>query len=74
MATVTTRSYDIFAGTKDAAPMWLEAADNRESAYEKMLEYSLNKPGRYFVFSPTTNTVICTVDTTIVARMAEHKA
>jgi hypothetical protein len=74
MASTPNRSYDIFSGLKDKEPMWLEATNSRESAYERMLAIALEKPGSYFVFCMTTNSIICAVDTTLIPRMTESKA
>jgi hypothetical protein len=74
MGNTATRSYDIFSGLKDKEPMWIEATDSRESAYERMMAIAMEKPGCYFVFCMKTNSIICAVDTTVASRISESKA
>jgi hypothetical protein len=66
MANIPTLGSDILSGLKDTGPMWLETADRRESAYERMPAIALKKPGSYSVFCAATSSIIYAVDKTVM--------
>ena len=56
--------FDVFSGKlqgNDA--LWLGCAENLDKAEEIMKEMAVEKPGRYFVFSPAESKVVTTIDT-----------
>lgn len=55
--------YDIFSGRYDAAPYWLEAAENLETAMERMKQKALASPGPYFVYHARGGKVVASIDT-----------
>jgi hypothetical protein len=61
MTAVTT--YDIFSGSRDHEPIWLESVDGLENACQKMRDRASNDPGPYFVFCVATQAVLAVVNT-----------
>jgi hypothetical protein len=57
------RTYDLFAGSIDNRPLWLESVRGMEPAFERMKERAELAPGPYFVLDSMTQTVIALVDT-----------
>lgn len=56
--------FDIFSGSVDKDAMWIEAVDGLNAARKRMEEIALEVPGRYFVFSAYSRTILAQVDTT----------
>ena len=56
-------SYDVFSGSVNSNPLWLEAVRGKESALLRMKERSEHTPGPYFVFDSMTHGVLAFVDT-----------
>ena len=55
--------YDIFSGSIDSAPLWLEAVDDLKQARERMKQRGLESPGPYFVYCSFTKTVVEIINT-----------
>jgi hypothetical protein len=55
--------YDIFRGSKEQTPMWLESTDRLRNAYERMVSLAEEKPGPYFIFDSHDSTVVDKLDT-----------
>jgi hypothetical protein len=60
---VIPESYDIFSGSPQGEPVWLESVDGLDAASQRMHERANQMPGRYFVDCVHTNEVIASVDT-----------
>ena len=56
--------FDIFSGALDKDAMWIEAVPGLAKARERMEEIARQVPGRYFVFSTHSRTLLATIDTT----------
>jgi hypothetical protein len=57
------QSFDLFSGTVDSAPMWLESVRGLDSALVRMRERAEGTPGPYFVFDSSSQTVMGLIDT-----------
>jgi len=57
------RRFDLFAGSLDAAPLWLEVADGLNSAIARMEQRARVKPGRYFVYDVENQVEVASIDT-----------
>ena len=55
--------YDIFSGSIDNAPLWLETVDDLEEARERMKQRGLESPGPYFAYCSFTQTVVEVINT-----------
>ena len=56
--------FDIFSGSPDNDAMWIEAVCGLAAARERMEELALQIPGRYFLFSIHSRTLLAKIDTT----------
>jgi hypothetical protein len=56
-------SLDIFSGELDKDAMWLEAAEGLSKARERMEQIAADKPGRYFIYSIRSRTVLAQIET-----------
>lgn len=56
--------FDIFSGSLDNDAMWIECVPGLEKARDRMAELSAQIPGRYFVFSIHSRTILAHTDTT----------
>ena len=56
--------FDIFSGSPDKDAMWVEAVSGLAKARERMEELAGEVPGRYFVFSTHSHTLLAKIDTT----------
>ena len=56
-------TYDVFQGEVNDDPLWLECADELETALERMKQRAQRSPGKYFVFCVTTKLVLGSIDT-----------
>jgi len=57
--------FDVFSGSMDNEPRWLETTGDIETAISRMEERARVKPGSYFVFSTYCYTVVATIDTKV---------
>ena len=56
--------FDIFSGSVDKDAMWIEAVDGLNAARQRMEKIASEVPGRYFVFSSYSRTILAQIDTT----------
>ena len=56
-------SFDIFEGTPETEPRWIEAVEDLDNARARMEMIASEMPGTYFVYSLPTHTVISKTDT-----------
>jgi len=55
--------FDIFSGTTEKDAIWIEAVSGLANARKRMEELAAKSPGRYFVFSVSSHTVLAQTDT-----------
>jgi hypothetical protein len=55
---------DIFSGTIDESPVWMEAVRGMVRARQRMNEMAEEAPGKYFIFSTFSHTILAITDTT----------
>jgi hypothetical protein len=55
--------FDIFMGTLDKNPMWLEAVEGLSNARERMERIAAAIPGPYFIFSQATHSILARTET-----------
>lgn len=55
--------YEIFSGSVEREPLWLESVQGREAAFERMKERAYDLPGPYFVYSVLDRQVVASIDT-----------
>ena len=53
--------YDIFSGTRDNSPLWLEAVTDLNQAVFLMNQRAMQIPGDYFVFHTRSQTVVASI-------------
>jgi hypothetical protein len=56
-------TFDIFMGTFDKDAEWMESVAELSMARQRMEEIAAAVPGRYFVFSQYSHTVLARMDT-----------
>ena len=54
--------FDIFSGTPKNA-MWIEAVEGLSNARDRMQQIAREQPGQYFLFCPSTHTVVSEIET-----------
>jgi hypothetical protein len=57
-------TYDLFSGSQDNGPVWLETVEGLAAACERMRERSAQDPGEYFVLCATTHKILASIHTT----------
>jgi hypothetical protein len=57
------QTFDVFSGSADHSPLWLESVRGLDSALARMHERAESTPGPYFVFDSSTATVRGLIDT-----------
>ena len=62
------QSYDIFSGSPEKEPLWLESVSGLAPASQRMNELARTTPGAYFVFCVHTKEVLEAIDTSAPAR------
>jgi hypothetical protein len=58
------RRFDIFSGKVDHKPVWLETVEGLECARDRMARRAVEKPGFYFIYDSSTQTVLAEVSPT----------
>ena len=53
-----THSLDLFRSDVHGSPIWLESAEDIETARFRLLELASAQPGEYFAFDQTTHRVV----------------
>jgi hypothetical protein len=56
--------FDIFSGSPDNDAMWIEAVSGLSQARERMEQLARQIPGRYFLFSIHSRSLLARIDTT----------
>ncbi len=56
-------SFDIFSGALDKNAIWLECVNGLSNARERMEQIAAEKPGRYFVFSIGSRSILAQTET-----------
>ena len=56
--------FDIFSGDMDKDAVWVEAVEGLANAHEQMEQIASRVPGRYFLFSSYSHSVLGRIDTT----------
>jgi hypothetical protein len=60
---MTAPKFDIFSGTPNANPLWMDAVEGIDAAQSKMYELANERPGPYFVYAVWRNEIVAIVDT-----------
>lgn len=55
--------FDIFSSSPDKGTIWIETVPGLAKTRERMEEIASQVPGRYFVFSAHSDTIIAKIDT-----------
>ena len=56
-------SFDIFSGTSGEDALWLENVEGLSNARERMTRLAAQTPGRYFIFSSETQSILARIET-----------
>lgn len=56
-------TYDLFSGSPDEGPVWLEKVEGLAAACDRMRERSERSPGQYFVLCGATHRILASIDT-----------
>jgi hypothetical protein len=56
-------TYDVFSGSREQNPLWLESVEGLERACETMRQRAALSPGPYFVFCVASQKVLASTDT-----------
>src|SRR5579872_4186606 len=56
--------FDIFSGATDKDTMWMESVEGLANARKRMEEIAAQVPGKYFVFSTGSHSILAQIDTT----------
>ena len=56
-------TYDIFSGAPEEYGSWVEAIEGLSNAQQRMGQIAAERPGKYFLFSSTDQSVLTRVDT-----------
>jgi hypothetical protein len=60
---VIPETFEIFSGSPEKEPLWLESVTGLEAASERMNDRAQHHPGPYFVFCVHTKQVLASTDT-----------
>jgi hypothetical protein len=61
---VNKETFDIFSGAPEENDgLWIEAIEGHSTAHQRMEQIAAEKPGRYFLFSCTEQSVLKRLDT-----------
>ena len=55
-------TYDIFSGSPEKDPLWLESVTGLEAASTRMQDRARQKPGPYFVYCVHTQQILASTD------------
>jgi hypothetical protein len=56
-------NFDIFSGVPDKNAVWVECVRGLSNARERMGQIAAEKPGRYFLFSLQSHSVLARIET-----------
>jgi hypothetical protein len=57
------KELDIFSGSINEQPVWLESVAGLAAASQRMMERAAHEPGRYFIYDAENRNVLECVDT-----------
>jgi hypothetical protein len=60
---VSEETFDIFSGAPVEHGRWVEAVEGLASARQRMGQIAAEKPGKYFLFSDTDQSILAQIDT-----------
>jgi hypothetical protein len=60
---VDEETFEIFSGAPEENGLWVEAVEGLSSAHQRMGQIALEKPGEYFLFSSTDQSILTRVST-----------
>jgi hypothetical protein len=63
MIRVKEPTFDIFSGASDKDALWVEAVEGWSQAGERMEEIAAEKPGKYFLFSAASHSILARIET-----------
>jgi hypothetical protein len=63
---VIPETYEIFSGSPENGPLWLESVTGLEAASQRMNERAKKSPGLYFVYCVHSQSVLERVDTSAI--------
>ena len=66
-------TFDIFSGTSEKDARWLESAEGLTTARERMEHIAAVRPGAYFLYSPSSHSILTIRDTTKQLQPAPKK-
>jgi hypothetical protein len=55
--------FDIFSGAPDKDAVWVECVRGLSNARERMEQIAAKKPGRYFLFSNLSHSILAKIET-----------
>ncbi len=56
-------NFDIFSGAPDKNAVWVECVRGLSNARERMEQIAAKKPGRYFLFSLLSHSILARIET-----------
>lgn len=66
-------TFDIFSGESDKAPVWIEAVEGLSKARERLEQIAAKKPGKYFLFSLYSGSILLEIETFHKDPVSNHK-
>jgi hypothetical protein len=60
---VSEETFDIFSGAPEENGWWVEAVEGLTSARQRMGQIAAEKPGKYFLFSDTDQSILTQLET-----------
>ena len=67
-------AFDIFSGGPNDDPLWLETVTSLSDARERMEIIAAKTPGRYFIFSFGSQSIVCQTETFKKVEAAKAKS
>ena len=62
---VDKEAFDIFSGSPDDNGLWIEAITGFSNAGQRLRQIAADKPGKYFLFSATDQSILTRIDTRV---------
>ena len=56
-------TFDIFSGESDKDAVWIDSVDGLSKAREHLEEIAAKKPGKYFLFSSSSSSILLRIET-----------
>ena len=56
-------TFDIFSGAPEENGLWVEGIKGLSSAHQRMTQIAAEKPGKYFLFSTDSQSILTRVET-----------